>query len=55
MRTSPQFRWHPECDAERIQRVLLSSPLPQRLGVEFWVAVAGAVSIVVALMFGWLQ
>ena len=55
MRTSPQFRWHLECDAERIQRALLSSPLPQRLGVEFLVAVAGAVGILVALMFGWLQ
>ena len=49
------FKWHPECDAERIQRLLLSSPLPQRLSVDFWVAVAGAVGIVVALMFGWFQ
>jgi hypothetical protein len=49
------FFWNPQDDAERIQSILLSDPRPKQMGTEFWVAVAGAVSIFIALAFGVLK
>lgn len=48
------FHWHPESDAERIQRALLSPPVPPRIDGYAWASLVGAVAIAVGLAFGWL-